>query len=139
MCLKNILFSIKKTAIQTLFNPIFINMGQLDKNVFGSKKFSDILEEIYKNQKKKEEQISTLISELKPLIQDIGDATLVVPLLKEYLEISVKNDEQLIKMATIIQRAVQNEGDDDGNFGMTEEEKQQLLNEVKKYGEDKKK
>ena len=89
--------------------------------------------------KKKEEQISTLISELKPLIQDIGDATLVVPLLKEYLEISVKNDEQLIKMATIIQRAVQNEGDDDGNFGMTEAEKQQLLNEVKKYGEDKKK
>ena len=139
MCLKNILFSIKKTAIQTLFNPIFINMGQLDKNVFGSKKFSDILEEIYNNQKKKEEQISTLISELKPLIQDIGDATLVVPLLKEYLEISVKNDEQLIKMATIIQRAVQNEGDDDGNFGMTEEEKPQLLNEVKKYGEDKKK
>ena len=139
MCLKNILFSIKKTAIQTLFNPIFINMGQLDKNVFGSKKFSDILEEIYNNQKKKEEQISTLISELKPLIQDIGDATLVVPLLKEYLEISVKNDEQLIKMATIIQRAVQNEGNDDGNFGMTEEEKQQLLNEVKKYGEDNKK
>ena len=42
-------------------------------------------------------------------------------------------------MATIIQRAVQNETDDDGNFGMTEEEKQQLLNEVKKYGEDKKK
>jgi len=120
-------------------NSIFITMGQLDKNVFGSKKFSDILEEIYNNQKKKEEQISTLISELKPLIQDIGDATLVVPLLKEYLEISVKNDEQLIKMATIVQRAVQNEGNDDGNFGMTEEEKQQLLNEVKKFNDDKKK
>ena len=72
------------------------------------------------------------------MIQDIGDATLVVPLLKEYLEISVKNDEQLIKMATIIQRAVQNEGQDDGNFGMTEEEKQQLLNEVKKFKDDKK-
>ena len=114
-------------------------MSQLESIIFGDKKFSDILEEIYNNQKKKEEQISTLISELKPLIQDIGDATLVVPLLKEYLEISVKNDEQLIKMATIIQRAVQNEGDDDGNFGMTEAEKQQLLNEVKKYGEDKKK
>ena len=114
-------------------------MGQLDKKIFGKKKFSDILEEIYTNQKKKEEQISTLISELKPLIQDIGDATLVVPLLKEYLEISVKNDEQLIKMATIIQRAVQSDGVDDGNFGMTEDEKQQLLDEVKKFGEDKKK
>ena len=113
-------------------------MGQLDKNIFGGKNFSDILEEIYNNQKKKEEQISTLISELKPLIQDIGDATLVVPLLKEYLEISVKNDEQLIKMATIAQRAIQNETDD-GNLGMTEEEKQQLLNEINKFGEDKKK
>ena len=114
-------------------------MGQLDKNIFGGKNFSDILEEIYNNQKKKEEQISTLISELKPLIQDIGDATLVVPLLKEYLEISVKNDEQLIKMATIAQRAIQSDGNDDGNFGMTEEEKQQLLNEINKFGEDKKK
>ena len=83
--------------------------------------------------RKKKSKFSTLISELKPLIQDIGDATLVVPLLKEYLEISVKNDEQLIKMATIVQRAVQNEGQDDGNFGMTEEEKQQLLSEVKKF------
>ena len=126
-------------GIQILTKPIFINMGQLDKNIFGGKNFADILEEIYNNQKKKEEQISTLISELKPLIQDIGDATLVVPLLKEYLEISVKNDEQLIKMATIAQRAIQNEGNDDGNFGMTEEEKQQLLAEVKKYGGDKKK
>ena len=114
-------------------------MGQLDKNIFGNKKFSDILEEIYNNQKKKEEQISTLISELKPLIQDIGDATLVVPLLKEYLEISVKNDEQLIKISTIIQRAVQSEVDDDGSFGMTEKEKQQLLDEVKKFGEGKNK
>jgi hypothetical protein len=114
-------------------------MGQLDKKIFGKKKFSDILEEIYNNQKKKEEQISTLISELKPLIQDIGDATLVVPLLKDYLEISVKNDEQLIKMATIIQRAVQSEGFDDENFGMTEDEKHQLLEEVKKYGENKNK
>ena len=113
-------------------------MGQLNKKIFGNKKFSDILEEIYTNQKKKEEQIATLISELKPLIQDIGDATLIVPLLKEYLEISVKNDEQLIKMATIAQRAIQTE-DGSGNFGMTEVEKQQLLDEVKKFGEDKKK
>jgi hypothetical protein len=58
-------------------------MGQLNTKLFGNKKFSDLLEEIYTNQKKKEEQISTLISELKPLIQYIGDATLIVPLLKE--------------------------------------------------------
>ena len=113
-------------------------MGQLDKYIFGEKKFSELFEEIYNNQKKKEKLVGTLIEELRPLIQDIGDATLVVPLLKEYLEISVKNDEQLIKMATIIQRAVNNEGNDDGNFGMTEDEKYQLLEEVKKFKDDKK-
>ena len=106
-------------------------MGQLDSIIFGNKKFSDILHEIYENQTTKKEQISSLISELKPLIQEIGDATLIVPLIKEYLEISVKNDEQLIKMATIIQRAVNNTNED-GEFGITEEEKTELLAEIDK-------
>ena len=58
-------------------------MSSLDKNIFGKKKLSDLFQEIYNNQKRKEEQISALINELKPLINDIGDATLVVPLIKE--------------------------------------------------------
>jgi len=72
---------------------IFIikTMSQLESVVFGEKKFSDILEEIYNNQRKKSEQVTALISELKPLIQEIGDATLIVPLIKEYMEIGVKN------------------------------------------------
>ena len=112
-------------------------MSNLDKNIWGKKKFSDILEEIYNNQKKKEAQISALIGELKPLINDIGDATLIVPLIKEYMELDIRNDEQLIKMATIIQRAVNSESSDDGNFGMTEEEKAQLLAEVKNFNTNK--
>ena len=106
-------------------------MGQLDSIVFGNKKFSDILHEIYDNQTTKKQQISALISELKPLIQEIGDATLIVPLIKEYLEISVKNDEQLIKMATIIQRAVQNTSED-REFSISEEEKDALLADMDK-------
>ena len=104
-------------------------MEGLDFNIFGDKKFKDLLEEIYVNQKKKEKQISTLINELKPMVTEIGDATLIVPLIKEYLEIGVKNDEQLIKMATIIQRALQTSTSTD-NFSITEEEKQQLLNQI---------
>ena len=61
----------------------------------------------------------------------VGDATLIVPLIKEYLEISVKNDEQLIKMATIIQRALQNVGED-GEFGISDEEKAELLEEMER-------
>ena len=105
-------------------------MSQLDSIVFGKKKFSDIIQEIYENQNEKKRQVSALISELKPLISDIGDATLVVPLIKEYMEIGVKNDEQLIKMATIVQRALQTETAD-GDFAISDEEKEQLLEAMK--------
>jgi|TARA_R110000824_G_scaffold266091_9_gene455115 hypothetical protein len=111
-------------------------MGQLDSLVFGKKSFSDILEEIYQNQKKRDAQVVALISELKPLVQEIGDATLIVPLIKEYMEIGVKNDDALIKMATIVQRVLQNEGDGDA-LGITDEEKQQLLAEMDKLQLDK--
>ena len=112
-------------------------MGQLDSVIFGDKKFSDILEEIYSNQKKKEAQVSALIGELKPLVQEIGDATLIVPLIKEYMEIGVKNDDALIKMATIVQRALQNQ-DEDGGLGISEEEKEQLLAEMEKISKENK-
>jgi hypothetical protein len=111
----------------------------LDAVIFKKKKFSDILEEIYENQKKKESQISALIGELKPLINDIGDATLVVPLIKEYMEIGVKNDEQLIKMATIVQRALQVQSQNNSNeLAFSEEEKAQLFDLAKNVGEGKK-
>jgi|TARA_R110000796_G_scaffold139796_1_gene255910 hypothetical protein len=106
-------------------------MGQLESFVFGDKTFSDILEEIYNNQKRRDAQVVALISELKPLIKELGDATLIVPLIKEYMEIGVKNDEALIKMATIVQRALQNVNDD-GGFGISDEEKDQLLAEMDK-------
>ena len=115
-------------------------MGNLDNIVFKKKKFSDILSEIYDNQKKKEAQITGLISELKPLINDIGDATLIVPLIKEYMEIGVRNDEQLIKMATIVQRALNNSSGENP-LGITEEEKEELMAELDKLNtnfEDKK-
>ena len=107
-------------------------MSQFDKIVFGKKKFSDLLEEIYDNQKKKDKQISALINELKPMIEEICDATLLVPLIKEYLEIGVKNDDLLIRMAALAQRSLQAETSDAG-LGISDEEKQQLLSELDKF------
>ena len=108
-------------------------MSQFDNVIFGKKKFSDVLEEIYNNQKKKDQQVTALISELKPLISDIGDATLVVPLIKEYMEIGVKNDDILIKMAALAQRAMATVTAD-GSLTISDEEKDQLIaamNELK--------
>ena len=102
----------------------------LENLVFKKKKFSDILEEIYSNQKNKEKTITGLILELKPLIKGTSDATILVPLIKEYLEIGVKNDEHLIKMATIVQRIFGNSSNEGDGFSITEAEKKQLMEEM---------
>ena len=98
----------------------------LDTVLFNGKTSSDVFKEIYDNSKKKDKQINSLIAELKPLIQNIGDAPVVVPLIKEYLEVSVKNDEHLIKMMAVIQR-IQNNNSSGGNDALlTDEELKQL-------------
>ena len=101
-------------------------MDSLNQIIFDDKSFGDLLKEIHGNQKKKAKQLASLIAELRPLVQSLGDATVVVPLIKEYMEISVKNDDQLIKMAAIVQRlstGVTNNGD---SGLLTEEELNQL-------------
>ena len=101
-------------------------MDSLNKVIFDNKTFSDLLKEIHTNQKKKGKQIGQLIAELRPLIQNLGDATVVVPLIKEYMEVSVKNDDHLLKMAAIIQRfSTGNSVNGTGDM-LTEEELNQL-------------
>ena len=103
-------------------------MDSLNQVIFDDKSFSDLLKEIHKNQSKKSKQLASLIAELRPLITSLGDATVVVPLIKEYMEISVKNDDQLIKMAAIVQRlSTGTSSTGDGGL-LTEEEIQQLQN-----------
>lgn len=111
----------------------------LDKLVFKDKKFSDILEEIYNNQKKKSKQITAMIRELQPLIQDTGDATIIVPLIREYLDAGIKNDDHLIKMATIIQRILNSQGSAEEALLISEEEIEQLMQEVNKLEDNNKK
>ena len=100
-------------------------MDPLNQVIFDNKTFSDLLKEIHTNQKKKGKQIGQLIAELRPLIQNLGDATVVVPLIKEYMEISVKNDDHLLKMAAIVQRLSTGNTTSGGDM-LTEEEMNQL-------------
>mgnify|MGYP000498164160 CR=1 FL=1 len=98
--------------------------------LFKGTSFSDLMKDIYHNSKKKDRQITTLIQELRPLIKNIGDATIIAPIMKEYLDVQVKNDDHLIKLASIVQRLisasskVSDSGDD---FGMTDLERERLL------------
>ena len=102
-------------------------MDSLNKILFDDKSFSDLLKEIHGNQKKKAKQLASLIAELRPLVQSLGDATVVVPLIKEYMEISVKNDDQLVKMAAIVQRLSTGTANSGDGGSLTEEEMDQLM------------
>ena len=105
-----------------------------DTEIFGNKKFSDLLKDIYDNQKKKDRQINLLIADLKPLITGINDAAILVPVIKDYMEVSVKNDEHLVKLAAVIQRMVSTKNEE-GNSFLTDEEKDALLKEIKSIGD----
>ena len=101
-------------------------MDPLNQILFDNKSFSDLLKEIHGNQKKKAKQLAQPISELRPLVQSLGDATVIVPLIKEYLEISVKNDDALLKMAAIVQRLSTGTASSGDGGLLTEEEMAQL-------------
>ena len=98
--------------------------------IFKDKTFSSLLEDIYKNASRKEKEIKSLIDQLKPMIQEPGDAMMLVPLLKEYMEIAVKNDEALIKMAGIVQRAMGNTPSDGDGGLLSERDKELLFQEI---------
>ena len=102
-------------------------MDSLNQILFDDKSFGDLLKEIHGNQKKKAKQLASLIAELRPLVQSLGDATVVVPLIKEYMEISVKNDDQLIKMAAIVQRLSTGASNNGDGGLLTDEEMNQLM------------
>ncbi len=114
----------------------------LDKEIFQGKTLSDLFGEIYDNSKETKGQVKALIGELKPLIENIGDATLIVPMIKEYMEIGVKNDEHLIKLATVIQRleAIAARGDGEDMFDFSDiqdllEEQEQTQKEIEEVPE----
>jgi hypothetical protein len=110
----------------------------LDKDTvfFKDKSFSDLLEDVYDNATLKRSQIDILIQELKPFMKNIGDAVVIVPLIKEYMEVAVKNDEHLVKIVAVLQRLISAgmRGVVDDSV-LTEAEKDQLLSELENASE----
>ncbi len=103
--------------------------------LFGNKKFSDLLKEIHVNQKDKEVQLRSLIEGLKPLINSPGEATMIVPLIKEYMELAIKNDDLLIKMASVVQRALNSKAADENEL-LSEADKEMLFQSLQEMNKD---
>ncbi len=104
-----------------------------DYEIFEGKTLSDVFKDIYDNSHTNKKQLEVLMKEVVGFIKDGDTAVQIIPMLKEYLEINVKNDEQLVKLATIVQRitAAEKRVSDTGDeFGLTEAEKNQLMDAI---------
>ena len=99
-----------------------------DSELFKNISFADLMSDVYHNSKKMSRQINQLISQLQPLIKNASDATVIVPLIKEYLDVAVKNDDQLVKLTAIVQRYISTKQTIAGDDGLlSAEEKEELL------------
>ena len=101
----------------------------IDYEIFDGKSISSLFKDIYDNTEYNRKQLDVLTRELVQFIKDGDTAVQIVPMIKEYLEINVKNDDQLVKMAGIVQRLISAEGKvgSEDEFGLSEDEKTQLL------------
>ena len=107
-----------------------------DKEIFDGKTFASLAKDIYFNSTRKSAQIDQLIKDLRTMIKDAGSATVIAPMIKDYIDVSVKNDDQLVKLSAVLQRFLggSSSSDDDSGLGsgLTDSEKEELLKSVKK-------
>ena len=99
-----------------------------DNEIFKGKTFQDLTKDIYENSQKKKLQIDLLIQEIHGFIQTIDDVVMVAPIIKEYMDVSIKNDEHLVKLAGVLQRIISksNSGDEESML-LSDSEKEELM------------
>ena len=96
--------------------------------IFKGKSFEDLTHDIYKNTTDRKKQIDLLISEIHGFITTIDDVILVAPIIKEYMEVAVKNDEHLVKLAGVLQRIIsKSTGVNDESMLLSDSEKEELM------------
>ena len=97
-------------------------------DIFEGKSFQDLTKDIYKNTTDRKKQIDLLISEIHGFITTIDDVILVAPIIKEYMEVAVKNDEHLVKLAGVLQRIIsKSTGVNDESMLLSDSEKEELM------------
>ena len=101
----------------------------MDDIIFGDKTFQDLTKDIYNNASEKKNQIQKLIREMNKMITSIDEVVVIAPIIKEYLEVAVKNDEHLVKLAGVLQRIItkSKSGTDDETALLSDTEKEELM------------
>ena len=97
--------------------------------IFDGMSFSDLTKDIYDNSKNKRLQLELLTQEIHGFITTIDDAVVLAPIVKELFDVSVKNDEHLVKLASVLQRVLVKSvgGSAEDSIGLTDQEKEELI------------
>jgi len=99
-----------------------------EKEIFEGKTFQDLTKDIYENTSKRKVQIDLLISEIHGFITTIDDVVMVAPIIKEYMDTAVRNDEHLVKLAGVLQRIIsKSSGESDESMLLSDAEKEELM------------
>ena len=102
-----------------------------DTEIFDGKTLSDMFSDVYRNTDKKRDQINQFVSNMVKLIRTPEDAAVLGPVIKDFLDVNVKNDEHIVRLVQIAQRlvSISNKSTSDGMI-LSEEEKNQLLKNI---------
>jgi hypothetical protein len=104
----------------------------MDENdIFEGKSLSDVFKEHHDVVLDKRKKIESIITQLVGFITSSDEARMIAPLVKDFYDVGIKNDEQMVKIATIAQRAIASEqnanSSDDGGILLSEVEKDRLM------------
>jgi len=108
-----------------------------DYQIYEGKTFAELTKDIYQNSKLKKTQLDLLIQEAHGYINTVEDLVVVMPVIKELMEVAVKNDEHLVKLAGVVQRIMtRSTGVSDEGSLLSESEKEDLLNSLQDVAND---
>jgi hypothetical protein len=104
-----------------------------DTDVFEGKTLHDILKDVYDHTHSRRSRIASMLDSLSLHITNPDSAIVFAPIVRDYMDVLIKNDEHLIKLGTIAQRIISSEaykGSGTIEELLTEAEKDSLLSEV---------
>ena len=108
-----------------------------DYEIFKGTTLADMFKKIDGNSSRNKIQIESLIQELMVFIKDPNSAIQLFPMISDYMEANIRNDELLVKLLAGVQRVMQTEAKtEDGDYGLSEIEKDQIIRKLEETTKD---
>ena len=102
-----------------------------DYEIFKGTTVSDLFKKIDDNSKRNKIQIESLIQEMMTFIKDPQSAQALFPMISDFMEANVRNDELLVKLAAVVQRVMQTETKSvESDFGLSDKEKEDIISKL---------